>query len=89
MTAAHFYEVRPRKDKRGVDLISVPPKTILFAGWQMIRPRCHQRIPTRFTANGAFVIECPAPSTTISYYEKLDHLHFGPLFSGDDAGFVQ
>jgi len=45
--------------------------------------------PTRFTANGAFVIECPAPSTTISCYEKLDHLHFGPLFSGDDAGFVQ
>jgi hypothetical protein len=34
-------------------------------------------------------IECPAPSTTISRYEKLDHLHFGPLFSGDDAGFVQ
>ena len=40
----HLYEVRPRKDKRGVDLISVPPKTILIAGWQLIRPRCHQRI---------------------------------------------
>jgi hypothetical protein len=24
-----------------------------------------------------------------SCYEKLDDLHFGPLFSGDDAGFVQ
>jgi len=24
-----------------------------------------------------------------SCYEKLDHLHFGSLFSGDDAGFVQ
>jgi len=24
-----------------------------------------------------------------SWYEKLDHFHFGPLFSGDDAGFVR
>jgi hypothetical protein len=25
----------------------------------------------------------------IESYEKLDHFHFGPLFGGDDAGFVQ
>jgi len=61
----------------GDDLISVPPKTILIAGWQTLY------------GERRFVIECPAPSTTISCYEKLDHLHFGPLFSGDDAGFVQ
>jgi hypothetical protein len=36
-----------------------------------------------------FVIVCPAPSTTISCYEKLDHFHFSPLFSGDDAGVVR
>jgi len=23
------------------------------------------------------------------FYEKLDHFHFCPLFSGDDAGFLQ
>jgi len=44
-----------------------------------VRPRKDRR----------FVIECPATSTTFFCYEKLDHLHFGPLFSGDDAGFVQ
>ena len=48
------------------------------------QPNARLRSPQR-----RFVIECPAPSTTISCYEKLDHLHFGPLFSGDDAGFVQ
>jgi hypothetical protein len=30
-----------------------------------------------------------AVNDNFSCYEKLDHLHFGPLFSGDDAGFVQ
>jgi len=30
-----------------------------------------------------------AVNDNFSYYEKLDHLHFGSLFSGDDAGFVQ
>src|SRR5262245_27931214 len=36
-----------------------------------------------------FVIECPALSTTIFLaMKKLDHLHFGPLFSGDDACLV-
>ena len=33
----HLYEVRPRKDRRGVDLISVPPESFLIAGRQMIR----------------------------------------------------
>jgi hypothetical protein len=28
-------EVGPRKDKRGVDLISVPPESLLIAGWQV------------------------------------------------------
>jgi hypothetical protein len=30
-----------------------------------------------------------AVNDNCSSYEKLDHLHIGPLFSGDDAGFVQ
>jgi hypothetical protein len=34
------------------------------------------------------VIEYPAPSMTISCYEKLDHLHFSALCSSDDASFV-
>jgi hypothetical protein len=53
--------------------------------------RCWVRLEafTGFTAR-RFLIECPASSTTISFYEKLDHFHFRPLFSGnDDAGFVQ
>ena len=52
----------------------------------------HDAINESYTLYGArrFVIEYPAPSTTIFLaYEKLDYLHFGPLFSGDDAGFVQ
>ena len=52
----------------------------------------HDVINESYTLYGArrFVIEYPAPSTTILLaYEKLDYLHFGPLFSGDDAGFVQ
>ena len=28
----HVYEVRPRKDKRGVDLISIPPESFLICG---------------------------------------------------------
>jgi len=56
--------------------------------------RCfgHDVIDESYTLYGErrFVIEFPAPSTTIFFcYEKFDHLHFGPLFSGDDAGFVQ
>jgi len=63
-------------------------ESFLIAGWQMSG---HDVINESYTLYGErrFVIECPAPSTTISCYEKLDHLHFGPLFSGDDAGFVQ
>ena len=29
----HVYEVRPRKDHRGVDLISDAPESFLIAGW--------------------------------------------------------
>jgi hypothetical protein len=36
-----------------------------------------------------FVIEYPAPSTTISCHEKLDHFRFSALCSGDDASFVR
>ena len=64
-------------------------ESFLIAGWQMSG---HDVINEAYTLYGArrFVIEYPAPSTTIFLaYEKLDHLHFGPLFSGDDAGFVQ
>jgi hypothetical protein len=31
-SSQHLYEVRPRKDKRGVDLISVPPESFLIGG---------------------------------------------------------
>ena len=34
----YIYEVRPRKDKRGVDLISDALEAFLIAEWQMIRP---------------------------------------------------
>jgi hypothetical protein len=30
-----------------------------------------------------------ADNDNFSCYEKLDHLHFGPLFSGDEACFVR
>jgi hypothetical protein len=30
-----------------------------------------------------------AVNDNFSCYEKLNHLHFGALFSGDDAGLVQ
>jgi len=30
-----------------------------------------------------------AVNDNFSCYEKLDHLHFGSLFGGVDAGFVQ
>jgi hypothetical protein len=30
-----------------------------------------------------------AVNDNFSCHEKLDLLHFGPLISGDDAGFVQ
>jgi len=30
-----------------------------------------------------------AVNDNFSCYEKLDHLHFGPLLTGNDAGFVQ
>jgi hypothetical protein len=34
----HACEIRPRKDHRGVDLISDAPESFLIAGWRMIRP---------------------------------------------------
>jgi hypothetical protein len=34
----HVYEVRPRKHKRGFDLISVALEIVLIAARQMIRP---------------------------------------------------
>ena len=41
-SSQHVYEVRPRKDHRGVDLISdaLPfgALSFLIAGWQTIRP---------------------------------------------------
>ena len=52
----------------------------------------HDVINESYTLYGArrFVIEMSsAVNDNFSCYEKLDHLHFGPLFSGDDAGFVQ
>jgi hypothetical protein len=30
-----------------------------------------------------------AVNDNFACYEKLDHLHFGPFFGGDDADFVQ
>ena len=67
-------EVRPRKDHRGVDLIFDAAIDYSCTLYDSQR----------------FVIECPARSTTLfSCYEKLDDLHFGPVFSSDDAGFVQ
>jgi hypothetical protein len=43
----------------------------------------------RFTVTAV----CHSMSGTVndnfSCYEILDHLDFGPLFTGDDAGFVQ
>jgi len=30
-----------------------------------------------------------AVNDNLSCYEKFDRLHFDPLFSGDDSGFVQ
>ena len=44
---------------------------------------------TRFTANGALCLNVQRRQRHFSCYEKLDHLHFGPLLGGDDAGFVQ
>ena len=38
MTTEHAYEVRSRKDKRSVDLISDALESFLIAGLQMIRP---------------------------------------------------
>jgi hypothetical protein len=63
-------------------------ESFLIAGWQMIRPVINES----YTLYGArrFVIEMSsAVNDNFSCYEKLDYLHFGPLFSGDDAGFVQ
>ena len=36
-----------------------------------------------------FVIDAQRRQRQFSWYEKLDHFHFRPLFSGDDAGFVR
>jgi hypothetical protein len=36
-----------------------------------------------------FVTEWPEPQRQFFWYEKLDHFHFGTLFSGDNAGFVR
>jgi len=30
-----------------------------------------------------------AVNDNFPWYEKLDHLHFGPFFSGDGVDFVQ
>ena len=38
-SSRHVYEVRPRKDKRGVDLISDALESFLIARWRMIRPQ--------------------------------------------------
>jgi hypothetical protein len=35
------------------------------------------------------VVESLRRQRQFSWYEILDHFHFGPLFSGDDAGFVR
>src|SRR4030095_10777133 len=35
----HLYEIRPRKDQRGVDLISDALESFLIARWRMIRPQ--------------------------------------------------
>jgi hypothetical protein len=34
----HACEIRPRKDHRGVDLISDAPESFLIAGWRMTGP---------------------------------------------------
>ena len=70
-------------------LHKIAPESFLVAGRLCSG---HDVINESYTLYGErrFVIECPAPSTTTFLaYEKLDHLHFGPLFSGDYAGFVQ
>jgi len=64
-------------------------ESFLIAGWQMSG---HDAINESYTLYGErrFVVEMSsAVNDNFSCYEKLDHLHFGPLFSGDDAGFVQ
>ena len=68
-----FTKSDPAKNKRGVDLISdallfwpslATCESFLIAGWKMSR---HDVINESCTLYGArrFVIECPAPSTTI------------------------
>ena len=37
---------------------------------------------------GTCYVESLRPQRQFSWYEKLDHFHYRPLFSGDDAGFV-
>jgi hypothetical protein len=71
----HVYEVRPRKDHRGVDLISdalpfrsaleIALKSFLIARWQMIRAVMLINDSCTLYDSQRFVIECPAPSTTI------------------------
>ena len=64
------------------------PESFLIAGRQMSR---HDVINDSCTLYDSwrFVIECPAPSTTIFLAMKNSIIFIWPLFSGDDAGFVQ
>ena len=64
-------------------------ESFLIAGWQDDPAMMSSTNSTRFTANGALCLNVQRRQRHFSCYEKLDHLHFGPLFSGNDAGFVQ
>ena len=71
----HVYEVRPRKDHRGADLIS--DRAAIDYSYTLYDSQ-------------RFVIECPAPSMTI-FLAMKNSIIFISAFSlrGDDAGLVQ
>jgi len=76
----------------GYESVNRPSNVAASGTAQKFHLRISDRRSSLCTLYGARcgVIKCPSVvNDNFSCYEKLDHLHFGPFFSGDDAGFLQ